>query len=858
MDELDFSPPADLTNCDREPIQHLGKIQSFGCFLALQTDWIVAVCSDNAEDFLGIAPEELIGQALHHCIDHQTLHNLRTALQSAMITGRNERLFEHTIEATQRRVDFSVHHNGDYIIVEMEVCHGPREPHDTFVRSLLSQFYMAKSGQELGELVTQQLQLITGYDRVMLYRFLPDGAGEVVAESKNPDLSPLLGLRYPASDIPKQARALYLKSLLRVIGDVNDPTVALINERPDSPVDMSFSTLRAVSPIHIEYLKNMGVEASLSVSVIIRGKLWGLIACHHYTPKVPSYYQRTELELFAEIFALEMGARVSAERDKETSRTRDIMTQLIATMSSQGVLIDMLENQFPQLKMLIPCDGVTAFIDGHAVGADSRLNEETLLRLTRYLNAQAPGKVIAINALDDAISGYDTDAQRIAGVLAVPISKSPRDYLLFFRHAQTQTIKWAGNPEKAVTHGPNGARLSPRASFDVWMQTHNNRCHEWSEQNVSDAESLRVTLLEIVIRHVQERDHILQEASRKHEVLISELNHRVRNILNLVNAIILQTDQNERSVAEFVNVLTGRMVALASAHDQLTASEWSKVNFRHILETEIMAYIDLENHVTLSGPDVELKPDAATPIVLVIHEMFTNAAKYGALAASLEKGKVSVQWTFEEGHGLTLKWEETGGPPVSPPKREGFGMTLIRSVIPHELGGRLDIDFAPVGVNASIFIPERYVSAYSAPTSETSKALPETKATEAPTLPERALVVEDSLVIALDVQAKLKRMGIAQVAVAGTIETARAQVQTLRPGLVVFDIHLGKETTLGLLQEVINSHTPCLIVSGYGEQLNLPARFDAVPVVSKPVSEQNLTQVVSTLFPSHAESRKTE
>ena len=858
MDEIDFLPPVDLTNCDREPIQHLGKIQSFGCFLALQSDWTVALCSENAEVFLGIAPEQLIGQPIKQCIDHNTLHDLRTALQSAMITGRNERLFEHIIERTQRRVDFSVHHNGDYIIVEMEACHGPREHHDTFVRSLLSQFYMASSGQELGELVTQQLQLITGYDRVMLYRFLPDGAGEVVAESKNPDLSPFLGLRYPATDIPKQARALYLKNLLRVIGDVNDPTVGLYNERPDSPVDLSFSTLRAVSPIHVEYLRNMGVEASLSVSVIVRGKLWGLIACHHYSPKVPSYYQRTELELFGEIFALEMGARTAAERDAETSLSRDTLTQLIATMSSKDVLIDMLEAQFPKLKSLIQCDGITAFIEGQTAGVDSRLNEETLHRLTRYLNAQAPGKVIAINSLDEAISDYDTDAQRVAGVLAVPISKSPRDYLLFFRHAQTQTIKWAGNPDKPVTQGPNGTRLTPRASFEVWMQTHNNRCHEWTEQNVTDADSLRITLLEIVIHHVQERDHIQREASRKHEVLISELNHRVRNILNLVNAIILQTDQNDRSVSEFVNVLTGRMVALASAHDQLTASEWSKVNFRHILETEIMAYIDLENHVRLSGPDVELKPDAATPIVLVIHEMFTNAAKYGALAASLDKGEVSVQWTFEEGQGLTLTWEETGGPPVSPPKREGFGMTLIRSVIPHELGGRLDIDFAPVGVTATIFIPERYVSAYSKPATESAKMAAEPIVTEAPTLPERALVVEDSLVIALDVQAKLKRMGIAQVAVAGTIDTARAQVKKLQPGLVVFDIHLGQETTLGLLQEVINNHTPCLIVSGYGEQLKLPSRFNAVPIVSKPVSEQNLHQVVSTLFPSHTESRKTE
>ncbi|MCU7553907.1 GAF domain-containing protein [Alteromonas sp. ASW11-19] len=851
MADLTPTGSVDLTNCDREPIHKLGYIQSFGGFLALRADWTVAQCSANISAYLGVPADEVVGGALNEWFCKTTRHHLRSAVQSAMITRRNERLFGQMIAATGKQIDVSVHHNGEFVILEFEPSQGTQHKQDNFVRSLLSQFYAAPSSQALAEMVTQQLKLVTGYDRVMLYRFLPDGAGEVIAEAKDRGLEAFLGLRYPASDIPKQARALYLKNLLRVIGNVDDTVVPIIpgSGKDDDPVDLSYSTLRAVSPVHLEYLRNMGVSAALSVSVIVNGKLWGLIACHHHTPKIPSYFQRTELELFAEFFALEMGARLNSEREAEASRTREFHRRLMTTMAVDGAFIDTLEKHFPTLQEIIPCDGILAQINGQRVATGLSMQDEVLEKLIRYLNSRAAHEVTGINGLADVLTEYDTQAQSVAGVMALPISRNPRDYVLFFRAAQTQTVEWAGNPNKPVSTGPNGDRLLPRSSFALWKQTHRDQCHHWSEQNYRDAESLRVMLLEVMIRHMQERDSLLLEASRKHELLISELNHRVRNILNLVNAIILQTDQHNRSVADFVEVLTGRLVALASAHDQLTASEWREVNFRHILETEIQAYIDLESHITLSGPEITIKPEAATPVVLVIHEMFTNAAKYGALAASRDKGQVTLRWSFDKDRGLCMDWQELGGPPVKPPTREGFGMTLIRSVIPHELGGELDITFDPHGVHASMQIPARYVLVKAAPvTSEPGEEWRAKPDKVTPPLPEKALVVEDNLVIALDMQAKLKRLGIAEVAVAGNLNTARSLYNKHRHGLVIFDVHLGNETTLGLLQEIAGNQTPCLIVSGYGDELKLPASFEDIPVLSKPVAEPTLRKRIMSLF----------
>lgn len=365
-DEVASDVEVDLTTCDREPIHLLGSVQSFGFLLALQSDWLIAYCSENTSYYLGCEWQQVLGEPLKKWFDRETVHDIRSALQSAMIILRNERLFNRKIVATGKRVDISVHHNGDYIIVECEEILSPSKDPEQFVRSLLTQFYRANDSNHLIEMVAQQIQLISGYDRVMVYRFLPDGAGEVIAESKRFELESFLGLRYPASDIPKQARALYIKNLLRVIGNVDDTVIPIqpANQNKTQPLDLSFSTLRAVSPIHIEYLKNMGVNASMSVSIVVNGKLWGLFACHHYSEKIPSYFMRTELEMFAEVFALELSSRLAREQGIERTQARNVHNQLLATMPSSGSLRDMIASQFPVLRNLIPCDGMSVVFDG--------------------------------------------------------------------------------------------------------------------------------------------------------------------------------------------------------------------------------------------------------------------------------------------------------------------------------------------------------------------------------------------------------------------------------------------------------------------------------------------------------------
>ncbi len=841
----------DLSNCDREPIHLLGHIQPFGCFIALRFDWIVAFCSANTQDYFGVGPDAVIGTPLKQWIDHQLLHDIRSGYQAATITGRNERMFSRRIESSGRAVDISIHHNGKYIIVEFEQIPAERSSEDSFVRALLSQFYRATDSQHLLEDTAQQLQLISGYDRVMIYRFLADGAGEVVAESTVAGVEPFLGLRYPASDIPRQARALYLKNLLRVIHNVDAPTVEIapgVGPR-EEPMDLSFSTLRAVSPIHIQYLQNMGVAASLSISLIVNGKLWGLIACHHYSPKIPSYFMRTELELFAEIFALELSSRLAREREEESHRLRAVHDKVLATMGSDGKLLDVLFNQFTTMRKLFRCDGVAAVVDGRQRTEGRCLPDELLPQILRFLNRLPASEVSVIHCLEEEMPGYNTQAYKVAGLLAIPISKSPRDYLLFYRDAHSQTVNWAGNPDKPVDTSKGGSRLLPRASFALWQQTHDDRCEPWSEQDYRSGESLRITLLEVVIRNFQERDDIQRKASRTHEVLISELNHRVRNILNLVNAIVAQTEQTGRDLHEFVNVLTGRIMALASAHDQLTASRWTAISFGQLLNTEIQAYASGCGDIDHGGPEVLLKPDATTPLVLVVHELFTNAAKYGALSTSGKNGKVSIVWEVDEDRGLTIDWTESGGPPVSPPGRNGFGMTLIDSIIPHELGGEVTVNFAPGGLQAKLRVPVRFIDMPDVADildADTASAPAQIKWS----LPDSALIIEDNLVIALDLQKKLLANGIKDVMIAGSVARANASLASRTPQIIISDVHLGSDTTFSLIEKAIDDSILCIIVSGYGEELSVPDSLKDVPLLTKPVSDKLLLQTLHSQWMS--------
>lgn len=271
-------PTVDLSSCDREPIHIPGRIQPFGFLLVATSDLVVVANSANAGEHL--KRTELKGRPLRDIFSREASTLIREKLMAAQGPDAVERIFAITLRPDLPPFDLAVHNSGNHLIIEGE----PSETDSAFnageiVRSMLTRLRNTHSFETFCQTAARQIKQLTGIDRVMVYRFAPDGSGEVIAEASEPHLESFLGLHYPASDIPKQARILYTRNWLRIISDIEDKPSPIEPDILDgTPLDLSMSVTRAVSPIHIEYLRNMGVRASLSISILHEGKLWGLFA----------------------------------------------------------------------------------------------------------------------------------------------------------------------------------------------------------------------------------------------------------------------------------------------------------------------------------------------------------------------------------------------------------------------------------------------------------------------------------------------------------------------------------------------------------------------------------------------------
>lgn len=833
-------PAVDLSNCDKEPIHLLGGVQGFGCLFAFSTDWITVHVSDNSGTFAGAEPDDLLGRPARETFGGAALELLRSRLQWLHAADTSERLLQVELFGDGRAFDVAVHLSGPLIVVEAE----PSAPADqtdavTVVRSMMRQLSGAKDMAAFVDLAARQIRFVTGFDRVMVYRFLPDGAGEVIAESRAAGIDSFLGLRYPASDIPAQARALYVRNLVRLIADVNGPTAQLVppTSPEGEPLDLSLSTLRSVSPIHLEYLRNMRVGASFSISILVDGKLWGLFACHHNAPKHISYDRRTVAELFAQMFALDLSNRQRDDIYRSETRARDVHDRIMATIQVDGSAFANLSDYLEQFSDVIACDGIGLWIDGQIASVGSALNVEEMRSFTRFLNRTGASRIYATDELARHYEGAGAFTDRVAGVLAIPVSRTPRDYLVFFRREVSQSVTWAGNPEKPVELGPNGERLTPRKSFEAWRQEVQGQSAPWSEADLRLGESLRTTLLEVILRSIDQSEALRRQAEQKQELLIGELNHRVRNILTLIRGIVTQTSDQAQTVGQFAEILGGRVEALARAHDQLTAENWSPAPLRSLIEKEAAAYLGADrDRVDIGGPSVSLDPQAFSCVALVLHEMTTNSAKYGALSAA--HGRLEIAWQLDADEALVIDWREMGGPPVKAPTRRGFGTTLIEKSIPYELKGTATVDYAVTGVTARFQIPGRYVRFDADQPGVDAGASP--TAGKARTEGGVALLVEDNVIIAMDAEAMLRDLGFADVVVASNVNAAMQLVNETVPSFALLDINLGGETSLPVAEVLLEAGVPFAFASGYGDVTKVTDRFRDVAIVTKPYAIENL------------------
>lgn len=832
--DVSLAQTIDLTNCDREPIHMLGGIQPIGFLVAVTSDWVVRRASSNIEAHLGEPPEALFGEFLSRLLTREALHQIGGRLH--LLRGPNavERLFGVVLREGQPPYDLAIHISGELIVLEGELSDlEDALEAGTTVRGMIARLHQVEGFDGLCREAVRQIRALTGFGRVMLYRFDHDGAGEVIAESTASFMPSFMGLHFPASDIPRQARLLYERNWLRLITDTEVapvPVLPLLDSR-QQPLDLSLSVLRSVSPIHIEYLRNMGVKASMSISVLRKGRLWGLIACHNTEPLRVPFERRTAAELFGQIFSLALESREREEeltREAEANRVHHrLMAALGAMRPGSRSLVEFLET----LSEVIGCDGIGLWsstgtaLRGHAPTA------EEFAGIVRFLHRAASGTIYATHRLGEMHPPAGDYSQRAAGLLAIPLSRTPRDYLVFFRRAVTHSVTWAGDPNKPATLGPNGLRLTPRKSFAAWQETVEGQSRPWTESDLIMAERLRVTLLEVVLQLTDMAERERRVAQERQEILIAELNHRVRNILGLIRGLVNQSRGHATSVDEFAGMIGGRIQALARAHEQITTDRWRPAPLEELIRSEAAAYAaEGRDRVRLEGVPALLEPTAYTTMALVIHEMMTNAAKYGALCD--RHGQVTVRWHFTPEEALEIHWTEEGGPPVQPPRRQGFGTTIVERALPHDLRGEAELHYHLSGVRARFLIPASHARQGQDEPMEAPHAQPAAPAEFA--LSGRVLLVEDNLLIAMDAEDQLRRLGAAAVDVASSVQAALRLLEHAAPQVALLDVNLGRENSFPVADALIARGIPFVFATGYDEGDAFPDRFKASDVISKP------------------------
>ena len=845
--------PVDLTNCDREPIHILGAIQPTGFLLALTADWMVARASANLGDYLGLEPADVIGKPVADILLPGAIHELRN--RTALLRGPDsvERLFGVKLTQSDTRFDVAVHLSASSIVIEAERSSGEHGDVTGMVRSMIARLDQCGDLSSFFREGARQIRALVGFDRVMVYRFAADGSGEVVAEACKPGIGRFLGLHYPASDIPAQARILYTRNLLRVIADVRATPVPIepVLDASGEPLDLSLSLLRSVSPIHIEYLKNMGVDASMSVSIVVDGKLWGLFACHHYSPRCPSFERRSVTELFSQMFSMRLESRERQQTVEFERRARDISDQLLGAVASDETLLRDPDWLADILTHAIPADGVGVWLSGNYAFSGVTPPTDDFRRIVRALNATAAGKVYSTDHIGSLVPDAEHFADSTAGLLAIPISRAPRDYVVLFRSEMIRSVRWGGDPHKPVEYGPNGPRLTPRESFEEWKELVRGRSLPFTPSELRVAETLRATLIEVVLRLADEASAERQQASARQELLIAELNHRVRNILGLIRGLIRQSQPSDEAVKDFVRVVDGRIHALARAHNQITEDHWGPAPLQALIDAEAAAFVEEEERIRSQGDPAMLNPQAYSTMALVLHELVTNSTKYGSL--SVPEGTVDLGWTRNERGDLNIHWRDVGGPAVRTPSRKGFGTTIIERSVPYDLGGEAQVRYSKSGFEADFSIPARHVSV---PRDSGGPPIrfPRTGHGHREEPPadllagHRLLLVEDSLIIALDAEDIATRLGAADVTTAASVEAALDLIAAAPPSVAILDINLGHGTSFPIADALLERAVPFMFATGYGEQAQFPDQHRGRPVVQKPYTIENVARALAEML----------
>ncbi|WP_347557009.1 ATP-binding protein [Robbsia sp. KACC 23696] len=657
--------------CAKEPIHVPGAIQPHGYLATLDAQGRVAQVSANIDRWCGHAPDRLIGAPLADALGDKPAAMVADALPrlqegETMVLG----VVDANAPAAARDGDAAPRAPGGWFVVlhqykgvrvvELEKAQHQGDLYNAMyplVQDFLGGLQRDIEISELAVLAANQISKITGFGRTLVYRFDHEGHGHVIAEALRGDLPSFLAQRFPASDIPAQARQLYRLNRIRLIPDADYvPAVLVPALHPDTgaATDLTLASLRSVSPVHVQYMRNMGTAASMSMSIVVGNTLWGLISCHHDAPRIAPFETRTACAHIAQILSLQIEARDLQFEAAYRLSLRKILSALLAQMAKTDSFVDALVADKDDLLAFTASTGAAIVFEGRITRIGETPADRDIEKLVDWLVEQ-PDDIVHTDRARD-VCAWMADGP-IAGVLAVSLSKVFRNYVIWFRPEVIQTVEWAGDPRaKLATLSDT---LSPRESFETWTDTVRDRSMPWLAAEREMAFEFRTAMLGIVLTRAEELAQLamaLGQANRELEDFSYTVSHDLRAPLRHIHsfaALLEEVDGGNLSTRgqNFIKrILTssefgGRLVddLLAFAQMGRAALDVHELSLRAIVDdvvagearlaTESQRDAEHPREITWEIGDLPRVEGDATFLRLALQNLVSNAAKFSRKVA---------------------------------------------------------------------------------------------------------------------------------------------------------------------------------------------------------------------------------
>jgi chemotaxis family two-component system sensor kinase Cph1 len=645
-----------LTSLKQPEIHVSSQIQPHGVVLVLQEpDLKILQTSNNTSAVFGIKPEEMLEKTLEDILNPFQSDRLTSGLSSDNLDLMNPTKVWIRRKGDDYLVFDAIFHRSadNFLILELEPAitqeNIPFLSIYHLARVSINQLESSATLQDFCKVIVQEIRNVTGFDRVMLYKFDQDGHGEVIAEEKLDDMEPYLGLHYPESDIPQPARKLFQSNWIRVIPNAQAEAVELYpskNPITQQSTDLTLSILRSAYPCHLEYLHNMRVGASLTISLMKDQKLWGLIACHHRTPKYVAYELRKACEFLGRVIFAEISTREEAADYDYRVKLAQVQSALIDFMSQENNFIDGLVRHEPNLLDLTDAKGAAICLGGTWTTIGRTPPEEELNYLVQWLAKHVDEEVFATDSLPKIYSDAERFKNVASGLLAIPISK--RSYVLWFRPEVIQTVNWGGDPNHAYELKEEAGipRLCPRKSFELWKETVRLKSLPWKSVEVKAALELRKAIVNIVLRQAEELALLAQDLERSNAelkkfayVASHDLQEPLNQIANYVQLLEMRYDEQlDEDAKEFIGFAVEGASLMQTLIDDVLA--YSKVDLKGIewelteVETALsQALANLRGRIAETGAVITHDPMPTivadgTQLMQLFQNLIGNAIKF--------------------------------------------------------------------------------------------------------------------------------------------------------------------------------------------------------------------------------------